>query len=284
MELYEEVSVVSHVLPIQRLGIGFVSEFDLVIGALDNREARAWVNQACRKLSLHWIDGAIEGLRGLARMFGPLGPCYACTLSESDYKQMSHRKSCALLAPEDILEGKTPTNASTASVIAAIQVQEAIKYLVGRPESLSLLGKAWMFTGDYMDAFISKYQEDEYCLAHDVYEHLRESKAESPLELVVESGLSGDDIVIDFEDELVSLLPCSKCGNGLEMLSMRSSLPPGRGRCSCGSDFPGSFSTSLSMDSPHLKKTFIELGLANKDVVTVRTNSDRKHYVVFGKK
>lgn len=284
MELYSGVNVVSHVLPIQRLGIGHVSEFDLVIGALDNREARAWVNQACRKLSLYWIDGAIEGLRGLARMFAPGGPCYSCTLSENDYKQMSHRKSCALLAPEDLLEGKTPTNASTASVIAAIQVQEAIKYLVGKHESLSLVGKAWMFTGDYMDSFISKYQEDEFCLAHDTYVDLKYSKSMSPIELLIESGLAEQDCVLDFEDELVTLQPCSRCGEGEELTYMRSALPPGRGRCHCGADLPGGFSTSISKESALMNKQFVELGLAQKDVVTVRTSSDRRHYVVIGKK
>lgn len=281
-ELYDEVTVISHTVPVQRLGVGFLAGFDLVIGALDNREARAWVNQACRKLGMNWIDGAIEGLRGLARMFGPEGACYACTLSEADYKQMSHRKSCALLSPADLLEGKTPTNVSTASVIAAVEVQEAIKYLVGHHQALSLVGKAWMFTGDFMDAYVTRYQEDEYCMAHDRYEGIEESDAKNIGELIAKSGLSGV-LAIDFEEELIQLSKCKSCSGGEELLSFRSALPLGRGRCECGQDYPGSMMTAIEVDHPATAISFTTLGAAEREVVTLRTENDRRHFIVSGK-
>lgn len=281
-ELYDEVTVVSHRLPIQRLGTGYLKDFDLVIGALDNREARAWVNQACRKLGLHWIDGAIEGLRGLARMFAPEGACYACTLTEADYRQMSHRKSCALLSPADLLEGKTPTNVSTASIIAAVEVQEAVKYLVGHHAALSLLGKAWMFTGDAMDAYISRYQEDEYCLAHDRYENIIESNASSIAELLESNFKSSDVVAIDFEEELIQLSPCAKCGMGESFTAFRSAVPLGRGRCDCGSDFPGTMAGSIEPGHDAVQINFTDLGVAQVELVSVRTETERYHFAIKG--
>ena len=42
------------------IGLGSVREMDLVIGCLDNREARLWVNRMCWKVGTPWIDGGIK--------------------------------------------------------------------------------------------------------------------------------------------------------------------------------------------------------------------------------
>jgi molybdopterin/thiamine biosynthesis adenylyltransferase len=285
-EIYEDVSVAAENKAIQRLGLAFLGSFDLVIGALDNREARAWVNQACRKLGKTWIDGAIEGLRGLVRMFASDGPCYYCTLSESDFVQMSHRRSCALLSPEDLLAGKTPTNATTASIIAGVQVQEAVKFLVGKTELNSLVGKAWMFTGDVMDSYITKYAEDEYCLAHDTYGTIESLVFESLSSLIEQLAVGSDDfedLAIDFEDELVTLQACSACPGGTKLIQFRSSLPEGAGRCShCSGELSGGFQTSASYADPVMQLNTKELEFARDDVVTVRWGTSRRHFLVRG--
>lgn len=287
-EIYADVSVTFRPLAVQRLGIGYLANFDLVIGALDNRDARAWVNQACRKLGKTWIDGAIEGLRGLARVFPPRGACYYCTLSEADFKQMSHRRSCALLSPEDLLEGKTPTNATTASIVAGVQVQEAIKFLVGGPELVSLNNRAWVFTGDSMDSYVTAYREDEYCLAHDSYSQLLDIEHSSLMDLV--NSVTADYLenaeevlAIDFEEELVTIHPCNKCKTGEQIIGLRSSLALGAARCSqCGIERPGTMENSIQIDHPVVGKEIGELGFAHYDVVTVRSSSKRLHVKVSG--
>ena len=80
------------------LGLGVYRWADVVIGGLDNREARVAINQAAAKVGKPWIDGAIERLDGVARVFDPAtGPCYECTMSEVDWKMLAARRSCALL-------------------------------------------------------------------------------------------------------------------------------------------------------------------------------------------
>lgn len=64
------------------LGIGAFFWADVILGGLDNREARLAINQNSFRSGKTWIDGAIEGLNGIAKVFSPGGPCYECTMSE----------------------------------------------------------------------------------------------------------------------------------------------------------------------------------------------------------
>lgn len=278
-KLNKDVVAKGHPIPVQRLGIGFLRDFDIVIGALDNREARAWVNQACRKLGLLWIDAAIEGLRGLVRIFGTEGACYACTLTEADYKQMSHRKSCALLAPEEILSGKTPTNATTAAIVGGIQVQEAIKYLTGNADLVSLVGKVWSYTGDSMDVFMSKYSSDDYCLAHDFYEDIIDASSASSVGDLLDMGrqhLGHDLDALDFEEDLISLQACPRCGEGEAVVKFRSAFGPGEGRCdACKVDRVGEVFTSISPDSYLRDSRLEDLAFPMRDIVSARSGDAR---------
>ena len=281
-ELNSEVQTESYVLPVQRLGIGHLQSYDLVIGALDNREARAWVSQACRKLGKVWVDGAIEGLRGVARIFGTEGPCYTCTLGENDFKQMSHRKSCALLAPEEILSGKTPTNATTAAVIAAVQAQEAVKLLVGSSDLVSLVGKGWMFTGDSMDSYITNYREDTMCVDHDFYETIKGPyNSKTITELANELSINLDDVdAIDFEEDMISLRPCENCG-GEALTKVRSAFVLGEGACqACGEELVGATTMSIHPSDDLVSKPIELFQLAKSDVITFRTGPTRIHAVV----
>lgn len=274
-----DVTLRAIVAPVQRMGSAALSEYDLVIGALDNREARLWVSKTVRKFGGFWIDGAIEGLRGLARMFGPEGPCYACTLSEADWVQLSHRKSCSLIAPEEILEGKTPTNATTAAVIAGVQVQEAIKFLVGASDQLSLIGKSWIYTGDNMESYVVAYRADEWCLDHDIYDTLVEAPALSPAELIRAVDTCE---AIDFEEDVISFGACQNCG-GNSFSKIRSALAEGAGRCpKCLNELPGDISTSFLPGDERMKLSFLELGLCQDDVVTLRAGENRTHFRVKG--
>ncbi len=285
-DMNPDVTCVSHPVAVQRLGAAYLDRFDLVIGALDNREARVWVNQACRKLGRFWIDGAIEGLRGLARMFAPEGACYECTLSEADYKQMSHRRSCSLLAPEEILTGKTPTNATTAGIIAGVQVQEAIKFLTGNHDLLSVVGKCWVFTGDSMESYVMAYRPDEFCLAHDSYDVIVDAPlVTTPRQaLAMVCGENGDvdaaTTALHFEEDVIELKPCETCG-GHSISRTRSSLRLGEGVCdTCGQSRLGSTSSQWSVTDDRLDLTFAELGLGLHDFITVRQGAQRTHLKV----
>ena len=79
------------------LGLGLFRWAQVVVGALDNREARVFVNGACARVGRPWMDGGIEVIQGVVRGFAPpTTACYECTMSQVDWKVLNQRRSCAL--------------------------------------------------------------------------------------------------------------------------------------------------------------------------------------------
>src|SRR5262245_40479468 len=116
-EIYPEIeatALVANVLA--SVGLGWFRWADVVVGALDNREARVFVNSACAMVGRPWIDGGIEVLQGVARGFAPPSTaCYECTMSTVDWDLLNKRRSCSLLARRALASNGTPTTPTTAS-------------------------------------------------------------------------------------------------------------------------------------------------------------------------
>ena len=152
------------------IGLGLVRQQDVVIGCLDNREARLWVNRMCWKADTPWIDGGIQEINGVTKVFVPGdGPCYECTMTENDYRLISLRYSCPLLRQEDIQQGKVPTAPTIASIVGGLQVQEALKLLHGLPTDE---GAAMIFNGAANNFYKTKFVPKEDCLSPVSYTHL----------------------------------------------------------------------------------------------------------------
>ncbi|MCA9983777.1 MAG: ThiF family adenylyltransferase, partial [Anaerolineales bacterium] len=112
------------------MGLGVFRHADVIIGCLDNREARLSINRFAYSVGRPWVDGAIQELMGIVRTFQPgTGACYECTLTDRDYQLINLRYSCPLLARENILQGKVPTTPTSASIVAAFEAQEALKLI-----------------------------------------------------------------------------------------------------------------------------------------------------------
>jgi molybdopterin/thiamine biosynthesis adenylyltransferase len=159
------------------LGLGVFNWADIIIGGLDNREARLSINRNSWKCNKPWVDGAIQQIDGTARVFIPeshaLGrpdaACYECTMSQTDWKLLQLRRSCNLLSKSEMETGKTPTTPTISSIIAGVQCQEAVKILHGM-ETIS--GKGWVFSGLSTDSYLTEYQKKEDCFSHDTLEKI----------------------------------------------------------------------------------------------------------------
>ena len=157
------------------LGLGAYRWADVVIGGLDNREARLSINRNCYRLGKPWVDGAIQQIDGAARVFvpetHPLGkpeaPCYECTMSATDWRLLQLRRSCNLLSKTEMEAGKTPTTPTISSIIAGVQCQEAVKILHGMEP---IAGQAWNFAGLSADVYLSTFQRKPTCYSHDPLE------------------------------------------------------------------------------------------------------------------
>jgi molybdopterin/thiamine biosynthesis adenylyltransferase len=215
-ELNPEIRVEARVENVvTHAGLGVFLWADVIIGAVDNREARVFVSSACARAGKVWVDGAIEGLSGVVRSFDPRnGPCYECTMNATDRQLLAERRSCALLARDVAARGHVATTAVTASAVAALQVTQALKHLHGQPV---LLGE-----GLYLDALLDEvrrvaYPRREACPGHD---HAGTAK---PLgagadtitvgELVARAERElGPGATIDLSRDVVVALTCPACG------------------------------------------------------------------------
>ncbi len=255
MRMNSDVSTTAYTFSVQTLGDGSLADFDLVIAGLDNREARVWLGSAARRVGKTWIDGAIEGLMGKVQTFTPTGPCYACTMSEKDWELVAKRKSCTLLGVDEIIAGHTPTNATTSSIIAGIESQEAIKYLVEKPELYALENKVWRMVGEQMSTFFSVIDEDEYCPYH--FEN-RKTEADVALPQTLHevweiAGISQEKS-LRFFDDFIKIAPCAKCGGDPKIGF--ADLMKKQGKCvTCESTLDIDSLFSIEFDSPESKIT-----------------------------
>ncbi len=157
------------------LGLGVFRRMDAVIGCLDNREARLAINRFCYWVNKPWVDGAIQELLGLMRVFIPgQGACYECTLTEQALRDLSLRYSCPLLARQNILLGKVPTTPTIASIIGGMQSQEALKLIHGLPVEP---GKVVHFNGMVNEMHTTAYVPREDCESHWTYGEITELPA-----------------------------------------------------------------------------------------------------------
>lgn len=190
-----------------QLGLGVFDWADIVLGGLDNREARLFLNRSAWKMGRAWIDGAIEGINGVVRVFESGKPaCYECTLGEVDWAILERRMSCNLLTRADLEQGKVATTPTTSAVIAGIQVQEALKLLHGLP---SLSGKGYVFEGLHHTSYLTEYTPDPDCLSHYVFDRLLRLPRRSDettlgdLMAIAVNELSTDDVTLEFSRDVI---------------------------------------------------------------------------------
>ncbi len=107
---------------------------DVAIGCLDNIAARLHVNAHSYHLGRPLVDGGTLGTSGKVQVvLPPSSPCLQCSMNRTHYRVMEKRFSCTG-ADTVFFEPKLAAEITTTSVIAAIQVREAMKVLSGRAD------------------------------------------------------------------------------------------------------------------------------------------------------
>ncbi len=268
-------------------GLGLFNWCDIVLAGLDNREARLWLNRSSWKVNRPWIDGAIEGINGVARVFLPgTPPCYECTLGEVDWAILDRRMSCNLLAHEEVTEGKVPTTPTISSIIAGIQVQEAVKFVHGMP---TLSSSGFVFEGLHHTSYRVEYTENPDCMSHYTLPEiiaLPESSDDLTLRQLWQraaKNLSSDQIVIEFSRDVIHKLACPACSYEQEMFAPVGSVSYQDGRCPADGNMRvvhaiHSYDGSQSFGSRKLT----QLGLPHFDIFTARSADREIGYLLNG--
>lgn len=128
------------------VGLGVFRRMDVIIGCLDNRIARLFINKYAYKVGKTWIDGAIENLSGQLNVYKNGLSCYECALTKTDWENIRFKMGCADVAQRNSTQGRVPTTPISSSIIAAMQVQEAIKVIHGNDKQ-SMAGEQFKYDG-----------------------------------------------------------------------------------------------------------------------------------------
>ena len=269
---------------IDDVGLGVFRRMDVVLGGLDNREARLSINQSCYKVDRPWIDGAIEALNGFARVFIPgQGACYECTMTETDWMLINKRKSCALLTHEQMASGKIPTTPTSSSIIAGIQVQEMLKLLHADRNLPTLAGKGYVFNGLTHDSYVVEYQCKEDCMSHDTYEKIVEKawsvKTVTLKEILEEiRGELGERAVVDFDRDIATRATCS-CGETKELFTPVHKLKGHMLTCpKCGAQMTFDSMHSIRGNEDFLDRTPAEIGIPPLHIICGRVGMNAVYY------
>jgi molybdopterin/thiamine biosynthesis adenylyltransferase len=268
-------------------GLGLFKWSDLILAGLDNREARLWINRSAWKMNRPWIDGAIEGINGVARVFLPgAPPCYECTLGETDWKLLERRMSCNLLVNEPNVEGKVPTTPTISSIIAGIQVQEAVKLIHGLP---TLAGRAFVFEGLNHTSYPVTYTESADCMSHYVLKpvvELPQRSQEITLREIRERAqqdLDSSDVVIEFSRDVITKLTCLVCHEEERRFAAVGTVSYNDGRCPrCGQIRTVVASHSYDGHEDFGLLPVSALGLPLYDVFTGRGSEREIGYLISG--
>jgi molybdopterin/thiamine biosynthesis adenylyltransferase len=271
----------------QSVGLGVFEWSDLIIAGLDNREARLWINRSAWKVNRPWIDGAIEGINGVARVFLPgVPPCYECTLGEVDWNLLQKRMSCNLLMLEQEVEGKIPTTPTISSIIAGLEVQEAVKLIHGLP---TLASKGYVFEGLNHSSYVVEYTENPDCMSHYTVPeitHLSEKASELTLRDLrarAQREFGTEEVVVEFSRDVIHRFVCPGCGNQEEKFAPAGSVSFEAAKCPMDGHLRivealHSFSGEESLAERHLD----QLGLPLLDVFVARCGEREVGYIPFG--
>lgn len=271
------------------VGLGCFRRMNVVIGGLDNREARLAINQACWRVGVPWIDGAIEVLFGVARVFvPPLSACYECTMTEQDYRLLNMRRSCALLSREEMLTGKIPTTPTISSIIGGIEVQEAVKLIHNREDLPTLAGKGYFFNGLNHDSYVVEYQFKEDCPSHESFENIIEldhqvANTTAAEILDIARKRLGPEAIIDLHRELVLTFKCEQCQSEEEVYKLLGQLSEKEARCpGCGEIRMPRMTHIIQGNEDFLSRPLSQLGVPPLDIISARRGMEMIHFEFTG--
>jgi molybdopterin-synthase adenylyltransferase len=134
-ELDPSSTIVPSIVRVETYDVDRFRSFGLVLGCLDNIAARLHVNSHAFQARVPYVDGGTNGFRGKVQVVvPPETACLQCAMNRSHYRVMEKRFSCTG-SDVTFFEPKVPAEITTTSIVAAIQVREALKLASGRKEN-----------------------------------------------------------------------------------------------------------------------------------------------------
>ena len=192
MEINPQIKVIPFVGNLfSEVGFGIYRMVDVVIGCLDSRIARYQLNRLCMRAGKTWIDGSIENMTGSVQVYTPGLACYECGLSRDEFNHIMVRTGCADVVNLQSSAGRVATTPISASIIGAIEVQEAMKIIhlntAAASQCKTLQGKLLHYEGLTNSTNVFKFASwKNHCPAHERWEPVIEAPNLSAIQTVSE--------------------------------------------------------------------------------------------------
>lgn len=290
MEINPQIKVIPIVGNLSSdVGLGIYRMADVVIGCLDSRLARYQLNRLCLRAGKTWIDGGIENLTGNVRVFTPGVSCYECGLSPDEFNHLMLRTGCSDVVRLQTSAGRVATTPVSASVIGAIQVQEAMKIIHLDTDAVSqfktLQGKLFHYEGMTNRAEVYKFATwRRNCPAHEYWEHIIEmNNLSSSLTVketleILKSGLKTNNVEINMRNnKFVDKIIADKPERTFDVMIPDSQLEnhikthPELRQIAYRTVFHKSFFENIDNSFPYQDLTLRQIGIPPYDVLQVST-------------
>jgi adenylyltransferase/sulfurtransferase len=189
-----------------------------------------------------------------------------------------------LLTRDEMEMGRVPTTPTTSSVVAGIQVQEAVKMLHGLP---TIAGQGFVFDGTNHQSYLVSYSRIEDCPSHDQVapvEELPWSVSTTTAGEFLDRARSdlGPNAVVEVNQDLLSSLTCAQCNESFPRLASLGKVTEAEGMCPrCGAPCTPNMYHTIGDDAP-LDKTLLELGVPPWDILAGRSGEMQRFYEFAG--
>lgn len=293
MEINPQIRVIPIVGNLfSEVGLALYKSVDVIIGCLDSRLARYQLNRMAMRAGKTWIDGSIENLTGVVKVYTPGISCYECGLSREEFNIIMLRTGCADVVRSQTSQGRVATTPISASIVGAVQAQEAMKiihqdcYDTDKLPFTTLQGKMWRYEG--LTNTTNSYRFASWkksCPAHEqwtgiipIHEMtadmtiakalsiLKDKLDVRALEINLMNNKFIEAIISDRpEKEFVVMIPES------ELDELISETPELR-KLSYKTIFHKKFYENIDVDFPFKDLTFKQIGIPYYDVIKVSTD------------
>ena len=293
MEINPQIKVVPIVGNLfSEVGLALYKSVDVIIGCLDSRLARYQLNRIAMRAGKTWIDGSIENLTGVVKVYTPGISCYECGLSREEFNIIMLRTGCADVVRAQTSQGRVATTPVSASIVGAVQAQEAMKiihkdcYDTEKLPFTTLQGKMWRYEGLMNSTNLYRFASwKKACPAHEQWTNitiipemtadmtvdeafavLRKKLGVSAVEINLMNNKFIEAIISDRpEKEFEVMIPESKLDD------MMSEIPELR-KLSYKTVFHKKFYENIDADFPFKDFTLKQIGIPYYDVIKVGTD------------
>ena len=276
------------------VGLGLIRKMNVVVGCLDNRWARYTLNRLCMRAGVPWVDGGINALEGVAKVFIPGKNCYACTLEPSALEDLKRSTSCAVAIKRNIESGRVPTTPVVASIIGAVQAQEAMKLIhkeaLDSGELASLCGKMFCYDGASMTVRLVSHEAwDHDCPVHENWSPVVESPltnlntVEEVLAYIKDKFSTDSAEIVLRNQAFVDFIEDRATGEKYEVMLPETQIPAFIEndevlRTKPMGQFYQHTIRNINADFKHQGLTLKQLGIPEQDVLHVKTNIE-EYYI-----